>query len=80
MEACFLNPVPGQTTPLIFKAFNLMAKRSVLFGQSLAVFFAALEAVFVGYYMYTCTCSTTHYGANVHVNVYGANVMNIKAK
>ena len=33
VEACFVNAIPGQTTPLIFKAFKLMATRSVLFGQ-----------------------------------------------
>lgn len=48
VEACFLNPVPGQTTPLIFKAFNIMAKRSVLLGQSLAVF-NVLETMFTGH-------------------------------
>ena len=51
VEACFLNPVPGQTTPLIFKAFNIMAKRSVLLGQSLAVFYLynVSETVFTGH-------------------------------
>ena len=32
VEACFINPIPGETTPLIFKAFKLMITRSVLVG------------------------------------------------
>lgn len=30
-----MNPVPGQTAPLIFQAFKLMVTRSVLLGQLL---------------------------------------------
>ena len=34
VEACLVNPVPGQTTPLVFKAFRIMGTRSLLVGQS----------------------------------------------
>ncbi|CAI8029512.1 hypothetical protein GBAR_LOCUS16765 [Geodia barretti] len=38
VEACLVNPVPGQTTPLIFKAFKIMGMRSVLVGTVGGVF------------------------------------------
>ena len=66
VEACFLNPVPGQTTPLIFKAFNIMAKRSVLLGQSLAVFYF-VQSVRDCVYLSLCRVSLRDHAASIHV-------------
>lgn len=35
VEGCFLNPVPGQTAPLIFKTMKIMGSRSLLFGLTI---------------------------------------------
>jgi hypothetical protein len=32
-EGCFLNPVPGNSSPMIFRCLKLMLQRSILFGN-----------------------------------------------
>ena len=33
VEGCFLNPIPGSTTPMLVRALGTIARRSVLFGE-----------------------------------------------
>lgn len=33
VEGCFLKPVKGSTTPMIFRAFQVIASRAVLIGE-----------------------------------------------
>lgn len=34
VEGCFLNPIPGSTTPMLMRTLGLMARRSILYGKS----------------------------------------------
>ena len=33
VEGCFLNPIPGSTTPMLVRALGVIARRSILFGK-----------------------------------------------
>ena len=33
VEGCFLNPIPGSTTPMLVRALGVIVRRSVLFGK-----------------------------------------------
>ena len=33
VEGCFLTPLPGDTSPMIYRTFGVMLRRSVLFGK-----------------------------------------------
>ena len=33
VEGCFLNPIPGSTTPMLVRALGVIARRGILFGK-----------------------------------------------
>ena len=33
VEGCFLNPIPGSTTPMLVRALGVIARRTILFGK-----------------------------------------------
>ena len=50
VEGCFLNPIPGSTTPMLVRALGVIVRRSVLFGKCYTCF------------IYLCVCVTTRGG------------------